>query len=188
MHLCSCNTCSSQESAKAKTQKEVIKTLKELKLHLPAEKRHNNKSTTLNTLKYALRCVKQVEGKELSVSGPCSSHLAGVRFVFAPLDWLFFATGVQVGSKKTKEKKNDLVVGRSMVKDLQRCRNGFQMEKVQPGCYRPRGRFHVALRHFTSLWFAFVVSPKSKHSHSFSALGDLNKMTVLQPMRSTTSC
>nr|XP_046263873.1 period circadian protein homolog 2 isoform X2 [Scatophagus argus] len=56
--------CSSQESAKAKTQKEVIKTLKELKLHLPAEKRHHNKSTTLNTLKYALRCVKQVEANE----------------------------------------------------------------------------------------------------------------------------
>ncbi|XP_067330874.1 period circadian protein homolog 2 isoform X2 [Channa argus] len=56
--------CSSQESAKAKTQKELIKTLKELKLHLPAEKRHNNKSTTLNTLKYALRCVKQVEANE----------------------------------------------------------------------------------------------------------------------------
>uniref|UniRef100_A0A673CDA0 Period circadian protein homolog 2 n=1 Tax=Sphaeramia orbicularis TaxID=375764 RepID=A0A673CDA0_9TELE len=52
------------QSAKAKTQKEVIKTLKELKLHLPAEKRHNNKSTTLNTLKYALRCVKQVEANE----------------------------------------------------------------------------------------------------------------------------
>ncbi|XP_038573952.1 period circadian protein homolog 2 isoform X2 [Micropterus salmoides] len=56
--------CSSQESAKAKTQKEVIKTLKELKRHLPAEKRHSNKSTTLNTLKYALRCVKQVEANE----------------------------------------------------------------------------------------------------------------------------
>ncbi|XP_069548080.1 period circadian protein homolog 2 isoform X1 [Brachyistius frenatus] len=56
--------CSSQESAKAKTQKEVIKTLKELKLHLPAEKRNNNKSTTLNTMKYALRCVKQVEANE----------------------------------------------------------------------------------------------------------------------------
>uniref|UniRef100_A0AAQ5Y0M2 Period circadian protein homolog 2 n=1 Tax=Amphiprion ocellaris TaxID=80972 RepID=A0AAQ5Y0M2_AMPOC len=56
--------CSSEESAKVKTQKEVIKTLKELKLHLPAEKRHNNKSTTLNTLKYALRCVKQVEANE----------------------------------------------------------------------------------------------------------------------------
>uniref|UniRef100_A0A8C6SSM0 Period circadian protein homolog 2 n=1 Tax=Neogobius melanostomus TaxID=47308 RepID=A0A8C6SSM0_9GOBI len=54
----------SQDSAKAKAQKEVIKTLKELKRHLPAEKRHNNKSTTLNTLKYALRCVKQVEANE----------------------------------------------------------------------------------------------------------------------------
>lgn len=64
-HVALCH-CSSQESAKAKTQKEVIKTLKELKLHLPSEKRHNNKSTTLNTLKYALRCVKQVEGKVLS--------------------------------------------------------------------------------------------------------------------------
>ncbi|XP_032386625.1 period circadian protein homolog 2 isoform X3 [Etheostoma spectabile] len=55
--------CSSQESAKAKTQKEMIKTLKELKLYLPAEKRHN-KSSTLNTLKYALRCVKQVEAND----------------------------------------------------------------------------------------------------------------------------
>ncbi|XP_036409605.1 period circadian protein homolog 2 isoform X2 [Megalops cyprinoides] len=57
--------CSSEESAKAKTQKELIKTLKELKLHLPAEKRHKgSKSSTLNTLKYALRCVKQVEANE----------------------------------------------------------------------------------------------------------------------------
>ncbi|XP_061653702.1 period circadian protein homolog 2 isoform X2 [Phyllopteryx taeniolatus] len=56
--------CSSQESAKAKTQKEVLKTLKELKLYLPAEKRHGSKSTTLNTLKYALHCVKQVEANE----------------------------------------------------------------------------------------------------------------------------
>uniref|UniRef100_A0AAR2JJ73 Period circadian protein homolog 2 n=1 Tax=Pygocentrus nattereri TaxID=42514 RepID=A0AAR2JJ73_PYGNA len=54
-----------EESAKAKTQKELIKTLKELKLHLPAEKRNKgSKSTTLNTLKYALRCVKQVEANE----------------------------------------------------------------------------------------------------------------------------
>ncbi|XP_030628984.1 period circadian protein homolog 2 isoform X2 [Chanos chanos] len=57
--------CSSEESAKAKTQKELIKTLKELKLHLPPEKRSKgNKSTTLNTLKYALRCVKEVEANE----------------------------------------------------------------------------------------------------------------------------
>ncbi|XP_053506973.1 period circadian protein homolog 2 isoform X2 [Ictalurus furcatus] len=57
--------CSSEESAKAKTQKELIKTLKELRLHLPADKRNKgSKSTTLNTLKYALRCVKQVEANE----------------------------------------------------------------------------------------------------------------------------
>lgn len=65
---CRCASHSSEESAKAKTQKEVIKTLKELKLHLPAEKRHGNKSTTLSTLKYALRCVKQVEGKSSKFS------------------------------------------------------------------------------------------------------------------------
>ncbi|KAJ8270199.1 hypothetical protein GJAV_G00111490 [Gymnothorax javanicus] len=57
--------CSSEESAKAKTQKELLKTLKELKLHLPSEKRpKGNKSSTLNALKYALRCVKQVEANE----------------------------------------------------------------------------------------------------------------------------
>ncbi len=58
-------TCSSEESAKAKTQKELLKTLKELKRHLPPEKRNKgSKSTTLNTLKYALRCVRHVEGEQ----------------------------------------------------------------------------------------------------------------------------
>ncbi|KAK1790935.1 hypothetical protein P4O66_014775, partial [Electrophorus voltai] len=57
--------CSSEESAKAKTQKELIKTLKELRLHLPAEKRpKGSRSNTLHTLKYALRCVRQVEANE----------------------------------------------------------------------------------------------------------------------------
>uniref|UniRef100_A0A8C5BBX4 Period circadian protein homolog 2 n=1 Tax=Gadus morhua TaxID=8049 RepID=A0A8C5BBX4_GADMO len=57
--------CYSEESAKAKTQKELLKTLKELKLLLPAEKRSKGStSSTLNTLKYALRCVKQVEANE----------------------------------------------------------------------------------------------------------------------------
>ncbi|KAJ8357470.1 hypothetical protein SKAU_G00202640 [Synaphobranchus kaupii] len=57
--------CSSEESAKAKTQKELLKTLKELKLHLPSDKRlKGNKSSTLSALKYALRCVKQVEANE----------------------------------------------------------------------------------------------------------------------------
>uniref|UniRef100_A0A7N6AUS4 Period circadian protein homolog 2 n=1 Tax=Anabas testudineus TaxID=64144 RepID=A0A7N6AUS4_ANATE len=60
----SCLTCSSEQSAKAKTQKELFKTLKELKMHLPSEKRSKGKSSTVNTLKYALRCVKQVKANE----------------------------------------------------------------------------------------------------------------------------
>ncbi|XP_072318076.1 period circadian protein homolog 2-like isoform X2 [Eucyclogobius newberryi] len=56
--------CSSEQSAKAKTQKELFKTLKDLKMHLPSEKRSKGKSTTVNTLKYALRCVKQVKANE----------------------------------------------------------------------------------------------------------------------------
>uniref|UniRef100_A0A3Q3RA45 Period circadian protein homolog 2 n=1 Tax=Monopterus albus TaxID=43700 RepID=A0A3Q3RA45_MONAL len=55
---------SSEQSAKAKTQKELFKTLKELKMHLPSEKRSKGKSSTVNTLKYALRCVKQVKANE----------------------------------------------------------------------------------------------------------------------------
>uniref|UniRef100_A0A8C5FWG5 Period circadian protein homolog 2 n=1 Tax=Gadus morhua TaxID=8049 RepID=A0A8C5FWG5_GADMO len=56
--------CSSEQSAKAKTQKELFKTLKDLKMHLPSEKRSKGKSSTLNTLKYALRCIKQVKANE----------------------------------------------------------------------------------------------------------------------------
>ncbi|KAM6933739.1 period circadian protein homolog 2-like [Xenentodon cancila] len=56
--------CSSEQSAKAKTQKELFKTLKELKMHLPSEKRSKGKSSTVNTLKYALRCIKQVKANE----------------------------------------------------------------------------------------------------------------------------
>uniref|UniRef100_A0A671VE04 Period circadian protein homolog 2 n=1 Tax=Sparus aurata TaxID=8175 RepID=A0A671VE04_SPAAU len=47
-----------------KVRKELFKTLKELKMHLPSEKRSKGKSSTLNTLKYALRCVKQVKANE----------------------------------------------------------------------------------------------------------------------------
>lgn len=56
--------CSSEQSAKAKTRKELFKTLKELKMNLPPEKRSKGKSSTINTLKYALRCVKQVKANE----------------------------------------------------------------------------------------------------------------------------
>uniref|UniRef100_A0A673AZN1 Period circadian protein homolog 2 n=1 Tax=Sphaeramia orbicularis TaxID=375764 RepID=A0A673AZN1_9TELE len=60
----SCSPCSSEQSAKAKTQKELFKTLKELKMYLPSEKRSKGKSSTVSTLKYALRCVKQVKANE----------------------------------------------------------------------------------------------------------------------------
>lgn len=53
---------SSEQSAKADAHKELIRTLKELKVHLPADKKAKGKASTLATLKYALRSVKQVKG------------------------------------------------------------------------------------------------------------------------------
>ncbi|KAM5229409.1 period circadian protein homolog 2 [Ctenodactylus gundi] len=71
--------CSSEQSAKADTHKELIKTLRELKVHLPADKKAKGKASTLATLKYALRSVKQVKANEeyyqllmSSESQPCS--------------------------------------------------------------------------------------------------------------------
>ncbi|XP_064794858.1 period circadian protein homolog 2 isoform X2 [Oncorhynchus masou masou] len=64
-HNPSTSGCSSEESAKTKTQKELLRTAKQLRHLLPADKRNKgNKSSSLNTLKYALRCVKQVEANE----------------------------------------------------------------------------------------------------------------------------
>lgn len=56
--------CSSELSAKAKTQKELFKSLKELKYHLPPDKRSKGRASTLHTLRYALRCIKQVKANE----------------------------------------------------------------------------------------------------------------------------
>lgn len=53
---------SSEQSAKADAHKELIRTLRELKVHLPADKKAKGKASTLATLKYALRSVKQVKG------------------------------------------------------------------------------------------------------------------------------
>ncbi|KAJ7990570.1 hypothetical protein DPEC_G00301760 [Dallia pectoralis] len=55
---------SSELSSKAKTKKELCKTLKELKVHPLSDKRCKGKASTLNTLKYALRCVKPVKANE----------------------------------------------------------------------------------------------------------------------------
>uniref|UniRef100_K7FCY7 Period circadian regulator 1 n=1 Tax=Pelodiscus sinensis TaxID=13735 RepID=K7FCY7_PELSI len=54
--------CSSEQSARVKTQKELMKALKEMKIRLPSEKRGKGQSGTLATLQYALSCVKQVQG------------------------------------------------------------------------------------------------------------------------------
>ncbi|XP_030311895.1 period circadian protein homolog 2 isoform X1 [Calypte anna] len=63
-HNQSSSGCSSEQSTKAKTQKELLKTLQELKAHLPSEKRIKGKSSVLTTLKYALRSIKQVKANE----------------------------------------------------------------------------------------------------------------------------
>ena len=55
--------CSSQQSTKADAHRELIRTLKELKVHLPADRKAKGKASTLATLKYALRSVKQVKGR-----------------------------------------------------------------------------------------------------------------------------
>ncbi|XP_039193950.1 period circadian protein homolog 1 isoform X3 [Crotalus tigris] len=56
--------CSSEQSARVKTQKELMKALKEMKIRLPSEKRSQGKSGTLATLQYALSCVKQVQASQ----------------------------------------------------------------------------------------------------------------------------
>ncbi|KAB0406169.1 hypothetical protein E2I00_000752, partial [Balaenoptera physalus] len=71
-----------EQSTKVDAHKELIKTLKELKVHLPADKRAKGKASTLLTLKYALRSVKQVKANEeyyqllmSSENHPCSAHV-----------------------------------------------------------------------------------------------------------------
>ncbi|XP_058908748.1 period circadian protein homolog 2 [Kogia breviceps] len=63
-HHPSTSGCSSEQSTKVDTHKELIKTLRELKVHLPADKRAKGKASTLLTLKHALRSVKQVKANE----------------------------------------------------------------------------------------------------------------------------
>ncbi|XP_074859899.1 period circadian protein homolog 2 [Carettochelys insculpta] len=63
-HNPSTSGCSSEQSTKAKAQKQLWKTLQELKAHLPPEKRIKGKSRVLATLKYALKSIKQVKANE----------------------------------------------------------------------------------------------------------------------------
>nr|XP_025845232.1 period circadian protein homolog 2-like [Vulpes vulpes] len=80
-HSTSASGCSEQ-SAKADAHKELIKTLRELKVHLPVDKKAKGKASTLATLKYALRSVKQVKANEeyyqllmSSENHPCSAYV-----------------------------------------------------------------------------------------------------------------
>jgi hypothetical protein len=70
---------SSEQSAKVDAHKELIRTLRELKVHLPADKKAKGKASTLATLKYALRSVKQVKGMSASV---VFSNLTSVEISF----------------------------------------------------------------------------------------------------------
>ncbi|XP_063305760.1 period circadian protein homolog 1 isoform X2 [Pelobates fuscus] len=75
--------CSSEQSAREKNQKELMKALKELKIRLPSEKRGKGKSGTLATLQYALSCVKQVRANQeyyqqwtIDESQPCGLDMS----------------------------------------------------------------------------------------------------------------
>ncbi|XP_056298697.1 period circadian protein homolog 1b isoform X2 [Pseudoliparis swirei] len=56
--------CSSNQSARVQTQKDLMKAIKELKLRLPTERKAKGHTSTLNALKYALQCVKQVRANK----------------------------------------------------------------------------------------------------------------------------
>lgn len=73
-----CGPCSSEQSARARTQKELMTALRELKLRLPPERRGKGRSGTLATLQYALACVKQVQGEWCFRGRPGRSWAAAV--------------------------------------------------------------------------------------------------------------
>uniref|UniRef100_A0A8C1ZXJ8 Period circadian clock 1b n=1 Tax=Cyprinus carpio TaxID=7962 RepID=A0A8C1ZXJ8_CYPCA len=56
--------CSSNQSARIQTQKELMRALNELKIRLPPERKMKGRSSTLNALKYALSCVRQVRANQ----------------------------------------------------------------------------------------------------------------------------
>ncbi|XP_006866886.1 PREDICTED: period circadian protein homolog 2 [Chrysochloris asiatica] len=78
-HNPSTSGCSSEQSGKADMHKELAKTLKELKVHLPADKKAKGRASTLATLKYALRSMKQVKANEeyYQLLMPSEHHLSG---------------------------------------------------------------------------------------------------------------
>ncbi|XP_041738196.1 period circadian protein homolog 1 isoform X1 [Coregonus clupeaformis] len=59
-----CSSNEQHQTARVQTQKEMLKALKELKVRLPAECKGKGRSSTLDALKYALNCVKQVRANQ----------------------------------------------------------------------------------------------------------------------------
>ncbi|KAI7814752.1 period 1, partial [Triplophysa rosa] len=56
--------CSSNQSFRVQSQKELMRALHELKIRMPPERKMKGRSSTLNALKYALNCVKQVKANQ----------------------------------------------------------------------------------------------------------------------------
>ncbi|KAL0970479.1 hypothetical protein UPYG_G00242630 [Umbra pygmaea] len=59
-----CSSNEQHQTARVQTQKEMLRALKELKIRLPAERKGKGRSSTLDALKYALNCVKQVRANQ----------------------------------------------------------------------------------------------------------------------------
>ncbi|XP_076875547.1 period circadian protein homolog 1a isoform X3 [Brachyhypopomus gauderio] len=56
--------CSSERPARLQTQKELLRALRELKVRVPADQRTKGRSSTLASLQYALKCVRQVRANQ----------------------------------------------------------------------------------------------------------------------------
>nr|VAX54206.1 period circadian clock 1a [Squalius torgalensis] len=54
----------SDQPARLQTQRELLKVLREVKIHMPAELRRKGRSSILASLQYALSCVKQVRANQ----------------------------------------------------------------------------------------------------------------------------
>ncbi|CAI9566072.1 unnamed protein product, partial [Staurois parvus] len=74
---------SSEQPAKAKTQKELMKILRELRSYLPPEKKFRGKFSTAASLSYALHCIQQVKANEdyyqllmINDDQPCGQDLS----------------------------------------------------------------------------------------------------------------
>ncbi|XP_040204950.1 period circadian protein homolog 2-like isoform X2 [Rana temporaria] len=74
---------SSEQPAKVKTQKELMKILKELRSYLPPEKKFRGKFSTAASLRYALHCIQQVKANEdyyqllmINNNQPCGQDLS----------------------------------------------------------------------------------------------------------------